>query len=97
MTNTSPMYRYKMSWISTREILDRVCDDLDLELFFCPVSKKYVFKRKRVDDTLLYDLEMCFGDQGNIQFVASIAVLMRMSEGEIRKMLETWLRGRHTI
>ena len=77
--------------------MNRVCDDLDLELFFYPVSEKYVFKRKRVDDTLLYDLEMCFGDQHNIQFVASIAVLMRMSEGEMRKMLESWLKGRHTV
>lgn len=97
MMNTSPLYRAQQVWTLTRENLARVCTDLGLEWYYDPIGYKIVFKRKGIDNTMLHDLEVCFGDPANLEFVAAKEVLMRMEYDDIRTMLDWWMKGRSTM
>lgn len=94
---TSPLYRAQQAWTLTRENLVQVCVDLNLEWYYDPISYKIVFCRKKVDNTVLHDLEVCFGDPDSLQFVAAKEVLVRMAYEDIRTMLEWWMESRSTI
>lgn len=94
---TGPINYNKMIWTLTRENLSQVCTDLGLEWYYDPISYKIVFRRKGIENTTLHDLEMCFGDPDNLEFVAAKEVLMRMGYDDIRSMLDWWMKGRLTI
>ena len=94
---TSSMYRAEQAWTLTRENLFRVCSDLDLEWYYDPIQYRISFRRRGIDNTMLRDLEECFGDPDNLEFVAAKEVLVRMAYEDIRTMLEWWIKGRSVM
>lgn len=94
---TSPVYRAERAWTLTRENLAQVCADLNLEWYYDPIGYKISFRRKGIDNTMLRDLEECFGDPDNLEFVAAKEVLVRMAYDDIRAMLEWWMKGRSVM
>lgn len=85
---TSPLFGAERLWALT---LDRICYDLNLEWYYDQTSYRVVFERKRVENTMLHDLEMCFGDTVNLKLSVDRGVLMKMRYDETRAMLKSWV------
>lgn len=94
---TGPLYRAEQAWTLTRENMNRVCADLNLEWYYDPIRYRISFRRKGIDNTTLLDLEECFGDLDNLEFVVAKGVLVRMAYEDIRVMLEWWIKGRSVM